>query len=262
MNIFDVMEENGIENENVKFSDDEFLKDYVDINDFSDNQKLITEKEITGTYLSGHPLQKYSDYINKYIKVKSSDVIKDEDGNIEIEDGSKISIIGIIDSVVVAKAKRTGDEWAKLTISDLGGYFTVLVFNKKFVEYRELLKENNIVYVEGKLNIDERGDRGNIYLDKILSIDNYVKMIEEYNKPKKTSILISFDDFNDYKNKYELMHSILDKHVGNEYVKVLLKKEKKMKIINETPIKVSDNLIYLLKEKLIGNDITRLENKF
>ena len=93
-----------------------------------------------------------------------------------------------------------------------------------------------------------------------MPIKNYVNLIEESNKPKKVSVLISFEDFNDYKNKCDDMYSVLNKYVGSEYVKVMLKKEKKMKIINDSKVTCSDEFIKSLKEKLDGNEIVKLEN--
>ena len=75
MNIFDVMEENGIGDSIEEYSDETLLKNFADIEDFTDEEKLITEKETTGIYLSGHPLNKYIDFIKSKSNVKSVDLV-------------------------------------------------------------------------------------------------------------------------------------------------------------------------------------------
>ena len=248
MNIFDVMEENGLHDGTNELSDEKFLKDYLDIEDFTDDEKLITEKETTGIYLSGHPLKNYIDIINKNITVKSTDLVKDEDGNIDIEDGTKISFIGVIDSVTISKAKRTGDEWGKLVVSDMNGHFDVLIFNKKLMEYRSIVKENNVVYIEGKVNVDDRSDRGGIYLDKIYTIDEYIKGIEREKRPAKVVLKLSLKNFDEYKEKIDSINSILYANSGKDYVQIVLNEEKKAKVLYDYPINLSNSLVNILND--------------
>lgn len=243
MNIFDVMEENGIGDGIEEYSDETLLKNFADIEDFTDEEKLITEKETTGIYLSGHPLNKYIDFIKSKSNVKSVDLVKDDEGNVDIEDGSKVTFAGIIDSVVVSRAKRTGDEWAKVTISDMNGSFDVLVFNRRFIENREILKENNIVYVEGKVNIDDRSDRGNVYLDKIYLVDDYIASEARKGAPAKIIAKVTFSDFDDFRSKYERLYSILNENPGNDYIEVIIDKERKSKVLKDNPINLSNNLV-------------------
>lgn len=70
MNIFDVMEQNGINENTNDYNDLYLLKEYSDIPDFREEERLITEKETTGIYISGQPLNKYFDFIKKYAIVK------------------------------------------------------------------------------------------------------------------------------------------------------------------------------------------------
>ena len=141
ISIFDFMEEKGIDAGINITSDEEFLKDYRDIQDFTDEQKLFTEKDYTGIYLSGHPLKKYISFIDKFVNVKSVDLVKDDDGNIDLEDGAKVFIVGIIDEINKMKVKKTGDEMAKLVLSDFNGSFEILVFHNKYVEYNSIIGE-------------------------------------------------------------------------------------------------------------------------
>ena len=243
MNIFDVLEENGVNDFKNKLTDEEILNEYSDIEDFTEEEKLATEKETTGIYLSGHPLNKYIDFIKENVNIKSTDAIKDEDGNVDVEDGKRVMFAGVIDSVSISKAKSTGAEWAKTVISDLNGSFDVLIFNKKLVEYKNIIATNNVVFVEGRINIDDRGDRGSVYLEKIYLIEDYIKMLKEKNVPSKVIINIRFKDFEEYQNKFEDFQNILVLNKGNDYIKVYLEKEKKTKIIKDMPVSLTNNLI-------------------
>lgn len=260
MSIFDIMEENGIEGHSNNYNDEDLLNEYKDVPDFTEEERLITEKETTGIYISGHPLNKYFDFIKANASVKSTDLIKDDDGNIEVEDGSKITLVGIIDSVTISKAKRTGDEWAKLVVSDLNGSFSILVFNKRLIEYRNIIKENNIVIIDGKVNIDDRGDRASIYLDRLSLVEDYIAMQKEKDMPSKVILNVDFKDFEDLQNRYEELYKILGANKGKDYVKVTVLKEKKAKILKDLPVSLSNNLINSLFDAFGAVNIKLIKN--
>lgn len=52
---------------------------YPDVGEYDDAQKLALEKEVLGIYVSGHPLQKYMDSLEKQTTAKSTDFEPDEE---------------------------------------------------------------------------------------------------------------------------------------------------------------------------------------
>ena len=248
ISIFDLMEEQGIDTGNNE-SDEEMLKDYDNIEDFSDEEKLITEKEYTGIYLSGHPLQKYISFIEKNVNAKSTNFIKDDDGEIEIEDGSRVTIVGVIDEVNIMKVKRTGDEMAKLVLSDMNGSFEVLAFHNKYEEYKSIIEKNRTVFIDGKINVDTRNDRGTIYIDKMFDIDEYILIKEREKMPATVRIKIHFKDMDSFIKSHVELYAILKSNSGRDYVQVIVDKERQMKILKEIPITLTDNLVNALRDE-------------
>lgn len=261
INIFELLEERGIDSGINISSDEELLKDYKDIEDFSDEQKLFTEKEYTGIYLSGHPLKKYIGFIDKYVNAKSTSFIKDDDGNIELEDGTRVSIVGIIDEIKKMTVKKTGEDMAKLVLSDFNGSFDVLVFHNKYVEYSPIIEKNKIVYIEGKINIDERNDRGSIYIDKMYDIDTYIDIKKNEELPPKVRIKLHFETMNSFVDKHLELYSILKSNNGKDYIEIILDKEKQMKILKELPITMSNNLISILSDNYGSSNVEVLDEK-
>ena len=247
ISIFELLKDNGLEVNDDKQKDENLLKEFADVNDFSDFDKLITERDYTGIYISGHPLMKYLDIISNKTNCKSSDFVKDDDENVSIEDGTKVSIVGIIEDINIMTVKRTGEDMAKVTLSDLNGFFEVIVFHNKFVEYRSLIEKNKILFIEGKFAMDYRNDKGNIYLDKLYDIDEYISMQQVENKKPEVKIAIHFDNNDSFKNGYKELYSILKNHKGRDYVKIILNKERQMKVLTDLPINANDGLIDILK---------------
>ena len=261
ISIFELLEEKGIDTGINITSDEELLKDYKDIEDFSDEQKLFTEKEYTGIYLSGHPLKKYIAFIDKYVNAKSTSFIKDDDGNTELEDGAKVCIVGIIDEIKKMMVKKTGEDMAKLVLSDFNGSFDVLVFHKKYIEYASIIEKNKIVYIEGRINIDERNDRGSIYIDKMYDIDKYIEIKKNEELPPKVRIKLHFDSKNSFVEKHLELYSILKSNSGKDYIEIILDTEKQMKILKELPITLSNSLISILTDNYGSNNVEVLDEK-
>ncbi len=127
--------------------------------EFSRLQFLMIEKEMLGVYLSGHPLERYE----KSIKVMGFDLSEiqvetDEEGESILSDemmrldNKDVRFIGIITSVR-KKATKSGSMMAFVTIEDLYGTITGLVFPQTLLKCNNYIHDDAIVQVMGKLSI-------------------------------------------------------------------------------------------------------------
>ncbi len=117
---------------------------------------LSQEKDVLGLYVSGHPLGSFADEISKYSNIKSIDLDFDEETGPAsyLVDGQLVKFIGIVNHVKV-KITKNNDIMAFVSFEDLYGEITVIVFPKTYVQYKAVLFDDNIVKVEGRLNIKE-----------------------------------------------------------------------------------------------------------
>ena len=117
---------------------------------------LSQEKDVLGLYVSGHPLDSFADEISKYSNIKSIDLDFDEETGPAsyLVDGQIVKFIGIVNHVKV-KITKNNDIMAFVSFEDLYGEITVIVFPKTYVQYKAVLFDDNIVKVEGRLNIKE-----------------------------------------------------------------------------------------------------------
>ena len=67
-----------------------------DLNPFSEELILSMEKEMLGVYISGHPLDKYKDIVNRVGNITTFEISQTEDGEHAIRDGEEIVIAGMI----------------------------------------------------------------------------------------------------------------------------------------------------------------------
>ena len=124
---------------------------FPDVEDFPFMERLNLEKEVTGMYLSGHPLGEYADLIPRLGTAKISHVALEE------YDNKQVDILCIV-SARQSKATRSGDTMAFLTVEDTTGAMEVLVFPKILQRYGQLLTVGSVVVLSGRISVREEED--------------------------------------------------------------------------------------------------------
>lgn len=116
--------------------------------EFSQKEILAMEKELLGLYLSGHPLQE----VSQQVKELTSHRIIDLPG---CEDGTRVILAGVVTACRKTVTKK-GEAMAYFALEDLSSGIEVLVFPRTFLKYGQLLRDDLLVVVEGRLsNSDE-----------------------------------------------------------------------------------------------------------
>ena len=195
--MFDLATLSGESAQNVDTQDSE-KKDIEDLKysfnikeEYSERELLSLEKEMLGIYISGHPLEKLKDQIEKQTNINTKDLseidsqmenIEDQDledpesmANIanqiqnskkqRFKDGQEVTFAGII-SKVKKKFTKNNKIMAFVTIEDLYGTAEILVFENTYLKSQESLIEENIVMVKGRLSIRD-GERTTIIANEI-----------------------------------------------------------------------------------------------
>jgi DNA polymerase-3 subunit alpha len=86
----------------------------------SESERLTREKEILGFYISGHPLEPFRAECELFATHTVAQLGKWEEGS--------ISIGAVVTAVKKQVSKRTGAEFARLTVEDFSGSSEILVF--------------------------------------------------------------------------------------------------------------------------------------
>lgn len=129
-----------------------------DIGEFSHTELLKMEKEMTGLYLSGHPMDRYADLCMKLGYANTSQII--EAGSEEMSayrDRSTVKLCGIITHTTL-KQTRNDQTMAFITLEDLYGSVEVIVFPKILEMYAQLIYDTSIITVSGTLSVEEEKD--------------------------------------------------------------------------------------------------------
>ena len=110
---------------------------------------MLMEKETTGIYLSGHPMDDYR-AILKNTRVVPIGLLMEEDNG--YQDDQIISVAGIVQSVKM-KTTRNNSMMAYVTVEDDTASMEMLAFSNVLSQYGGYLKENLPVVVTGRLSL-------------------------------------------------------------------------------------------------------------
>ncbi len=166
--------------EDTSFSDE---PEYTKQNEFSKDEILFFEKEVSGMYFSGHPLEDYRDICTALSAPRISELYeKLENDKYDDIDNSRIGIVCIVSSVKKKVTKRD-DVMAFCEIEDLYGGTEMIVFPKVLSEYATLLSVGAILYVQGRLSVKD--DEIKLLAEKISYAPKSVEEAKQISSPTK-----------------------------------------------------------------------------
>ena len=124
------------------------LPELPQIQEWDEKQLLAFEKESLGFYVSGHPLGRFEQILDKFTNTNAVSVK-------ELNDGQVVRIGGIVGSTKTIKTKR-GDLMAFVSVEDMHGSVEVVVFSSVYPAASALLFEDNPLLVQGRVQKDEQ----------------------------------------------------------------------------------------------------------
>jgi DNA polymerase-3 subunit alpha len=118
--------------------------DLIEMTPWEDKQQLIQEKIAIGFYFSGHPFKHYQKIISGFVSEKLSDLSPRQ---------SPYLIAGIISAIRIRPTSR--GKIAIVTLDDGKARIDVFVTNVILNEAHSLIKEDQLLIVEGKVSHDD-----------------------------------------------------------------------------------------------------------
>ena len=140
---------------------------------------MAMEKETTGIYITGHPMDDYRPFL-KNTHVVSIGELMGEDSR--FQDEQIVSVAGIVQSVKM-KTTRNNSMMAYVTVEDDTAGIEMLAFSNVLNQYGGYLKENSAVVITGRLSIrDEKEPQ--IVINRARPISDYADGMAEPEPPR------------------------------------------------------------------------------
>ena len=127
------------------------------IPELSAQEKMSLEKQTTGLYLSGHPMDDYRPLLRGMDVVPIGEILECfENGEDTYQDEQTVNIAGIVEAVKM-KTTKSGSMMAYVTVEDDTGSMELLVFSGVLGQYGSMLYENSAVILNGRISVrDEK----------------------------------------------------------------------------------------------------------
>ena len=123
-----------------------------DMEEFPKNELLHMENEIAGMYLSGHPMDDYTEF-SRIIKADRTGEIISNDSGLYF-DGKKVSLVCTVSNVKTQLTKNN-KMMAFVNIEDRYGSMETVIFPNVYEKYALYLSDGNAILIRGTLNFKE-----------------------------------------------------------------------------------------------------------
>lgn len=242
LSLFDIMEEKT----DVKINDS-----IRNVPEYSKMELLKQEKEISGIYISGHPMDEYIGFIKKNTDLSGEAFVPtviEADGDMqetypELSDGKKVSMAGIVTSIKKIFTKKDNRAMAFATMEDLDGSFECVIFPDTYEKYKNTLGESKKLHIKGNISLND--DKPSVLISEVTNLEDITK-----------KLWVQFTTTEEYERQKDRLVGIQKMYPGNDVLVVYIKEKGKEGLIRSS-IKVSEDCFLATKEAY-GEDNVRV----
>ncbi|MFH0925089.1 MAG: DNA polymerase III subunit alpha [bacterium] len=241
INLFDLFEESEPKAKNS-------YEQKPEIEEWGKSELLAFEKEVTGFYITGHPLSAYEKEVKRFASANTSNLNK-------LTDGQNLTIGGIIASLKTITTKKN-ERMAFATIEDLYGLVELIIFPELYKKHAEILAADKPIYIKGIL--DAKEDVNKIVANEIMLLSDVRSSMTKNVHIRLSTLGLAEEHLLSLEkilNSYDgagrcnvLLHLLL----GNQDSEVVIAVDEKIKVLPDERL-VTDI------EKVFGGDVVYFE---
>ena len=132
-------------------------------NRWTEMEKLEAEKQVTGFYISGHPLDRYKLVFDNYVTTNLTKLREKRATFVN----KTIHVAGMI-SAASQRYTKKGDRYGVFTLEDFGQSHDFFLFSENFMKYEHFLKEGEKVYLTLRVEKSKYNDNININITRFM----------------------------------------------------------------------------------------------
>jgi len=136
--------------------------DWIEVAEYSEDERLKREKKHLGLYLTGHPMNQYHRELCNFISCSLSDV--------ESAKGKQVTIAGLIIAMRTRNTRR--GRMAILTLDDQSAWLEIPIYSELYESNKQLLQEDRLVIISGKAGYDDFTGGTRVTAERIHDMDS------------------------------------------------------------------------------------------
>lgn len=213
--------------------------------EWSLTEKLDKEKEVTGIYLSGHPLDHYKFEMRHYNITSIVDFNEVKESDILAGAGKTYKLISLV-STANHRISKQGNKFGSFTLEDYSGKTEIVLFGDDYVKYNQYLQQGQAVLICGAFR--QRYSKTE-YEFKV----NTVSLAENIKRHLTKQLHLEIDVRNVQKEMVQFLEGNIKKYPGKSSLKFILsepKKDLKVCLVSlDNGIEMNNDLIHFLEER-------------
>lgn len=170
--------------------------------EWDEHQRLASEKEVLGFFITGHPMEKYKDKLEAFraLSVEAISAMTTGTGRDEF-----VNTAGVITGVRPMKSRK-GDLYAQAKMEDMTGTIEAVVFPDAYKKLQALLKQEIPMLVKASIRVEE-GANPKIIINQLTPLEEAQPKL-----PRSVRIRVPLDTATE--GTIDALHAICDERKG------------------------------------------------
>ena len=131
-------------------SDETAMSDYPDVPPWTEAERLAKEKEVLGFFISGHPLERFREEVELFGTRTSATLGQWSE--------HQVCVGAVVTAVKRQISKKTGKEYARLTLEDFHGTAEAIVFPDAWAKLNQTIVPDAALLLNGGYSDRDRGE--------------------------------------------------------------------------------------------------------
>ena len=169
-------------------------------------KKLNFEKDVTGIYISGHPLDEYRAEVEAHTNCSLDEIEK--------HIGREVKLAGIVMKANHRISKK-GTGYGQFTLQDFSGSLDFMLFSEDYQNFKSLLEEGQCVFVRGSYQQRSYSDEFQLRVYEVQLLESTSK-----NLTQSVTLHIPLEDISE--EMIEQVDALCQRHKGQHKLKVII----------------------------------------
>ncbi len=208
-------------------------------------EQLDKEKDVTGIYLSGHPLDHYKFEIRHFGITKVQDFNEVKESQILAGAGKSYKLICLV-SVCNHRLSRQGNKFGSFILEDYSGKTEIVLFGDDYVRYSPYMQQGQAIFINGSFKQRFNNSEFEFKISTIALAENVKKQLTK-------SLQLEVDVRNIMEETILFLENNFKKNPGKSSLRFIVSEPKtslKANLVTmDSGIEINDDLIHFLEDK-------------
>ncbi len=207
---------------------------YPTVAEWSPKERLASEKESLGFYISGHPMDRYAPDLARARALRVEQALGEAGSGPPVStnprERTELTVGGVVSDYRERPLKSGGGRMCSFRLEDQTGSIEVVCFSKPFAEYEDLLKSGEPLLISGNLvnEGDGENEQRRIHMRE-------AQLLSRLRHEKTKGVIIELAADSLTREQADGLHKVLQKYHGHVPVSLRLQKPSSFRVEARLP---------------------------